>query len=370
MSYKELIRQYAYNIGIQKIGFCTAQVFDDMIPVLEKRKKNKWYTTFEEENISKRVDPSISMEGAKSFIVILESYNVNIKNKSENNLVGNISSYAVGIDYHHTLISKLEQLEKYIKTLKNCKIQKYVDQSPFIDRQVALRAGMGFIGKNTMLINKDFGSRFFIGYLLTDLIIEPDKKEHNYSCLNCTKCVKACPTGAIKGDYSFNASICISYLTQYKGEISSEFKEKMGKQLYGCDICQNACPYNNDLSKNIIVKPIISTKIPIKDILKLSNKEFKKMFGQTAAGWRGKKILQRNAVIALGNTQSIKALPLLESLIDDSRKEIRTEVIWALTRIKHKESLKILYNMLKLEKDPSLLLKIEQSINLLEGGKG
>ena len=295
---------------------------------LLERRKNKWDVPFEEQDIDKRIYPSISMEDAKTFIVIIESYNIERKyneNKEDKKFTANISVSAAGIDYHETVSDKLNKLEKYIQGITSCKIQKYVDISPFSDRHIALRAGLGFVGKNSMLINPKYGSRFFIGYLLTNLDINTDEENiNNYiGCANCNRCIDACPTKAILPNNKYNAQVCISYLTQHKGSISQEIMKKMGKQLYGCDICQTVCPYNNDLNNNKMILPIVPLEYNIEDILNMTNKEFKEIFSRTAAGWRGKKWLQRNAIIALGNSGKQEALSLINKYVDDEREEIR-----------------------------------------------
>ncbi|TCT17015.1 epoxyqueuosine reductase [Natranaerovirga pectinivora] len=350
---KDKIIEYSKKVNIDMIGFCSAKPFYEYKSILEERKEKKYHVPFEEQDIDKRIYPELTLPGAKAFIVIGESYNV-IPKAYNNQLTGKISISAIGKDYHQVVMEKLDLLERYIFSLQQCQIKKFVDISPLPDRQIAKRAGLGFFGKNSMLINSQYGSHFNIGYILTDLEIEPDTVEEYKGCSKCNRCFEVCPTNAIIGDGSLNCSICVAYLTQHKGDIPNELKEKMGTQLYGCDRCQKVCPYNQKI-KNKLIEPILDEAMDLKRILSLSNKEFKELFGPTSAGWRGKKTIQRNAIICLGNTEDENAIDLLEAISNDDRKDIRKEVIWALSKKKNDKAIEVLNKMLLKEND--LVLK-------------
>jgi epoxyqueuosine reductase len=364
MKLKEKIIAYSKTLNIDIIRFCSAEPFIAYRKVLLDRKAKGYDVSFEEQDIDKRTLPSLTLKEAKSFIVIGESYTISSEhlNHHKEGLTGKITLSALGVDYHTIVMKKLEALDTYLHTLTTCETKKFVDISPFSDRQIASRAGLGFYGKNTMLINDQFGSRFFIGYLLTDLEIEPDDVQVHIGCAHCQRCVKACPSGAIIGDGSFDTRKCVAYLTQHKGTIAHESKIKMGQHLYGCDICQQVCPYNQDLSTNKRCEPVIEHFLALDEVLNLSNKAFKEKFGPTSAGWRGKKWIQRNAIINLGNTQSEKALDILEAHIEDSRDEIRREIIWALEQIKGEKSIALLRKMLILEKKEELKELIQATL--------
>ncbi|MFW6015147.1 MAG: tRNA epoxyqueuosine(34) reductase QueG [bacterium] len=356
MTLKNKIIEYSKEIGIEIIRFCSSEPFLGYRKVLEERIKKSYNVPFEEQNIDKRIYPELTLPGAKSFIVIGESYNIekNANKSNKNKLTGNITVSAVGLDYHTSVMKKLEALEEFITLQTDCKIKKFVDISPFSDRQIAERAGLGFYGRNTMIINKKYGSRFFIGYLLTNIELEPDQRPDFVGCAHCQRCVRACPTGAIIGDGSFNGKVCISYLTQHKGEMKEHLKKYMGTHLYGCDICQKVCPYNEHIQENRVIDPILPLNIELDKILNITNKEFKKIFGPTSVGWRGKKWIQRNAIINLGNSKSEQALELLEKLSTDQRKEIRWEVAWALGQFTNKRANDILNKMLVSEKEDDI----------------
>ncbi|TCK98270.1 epoxyqueuosine reductase [Natranaerovirga hydrolytica] len=363
MAIKDEIIQYSQGIHIDTIGFCDAKPFLEYKKILEERRKRGYYIPFEEQDIQKRIDPSQSLPNAKTFIVIGESYQYNAKKHKTEILKGHIAISAIGKDYHKVVMEKLDLLEKYILSLTQCQIKKFVDISPLPDRQIAKRAGLGFVGKNNMLIHPDFGSRFNIGYLLTDLEIQPDVTNDFMGCGGCNRCEIACPTKAIIGDYSMNPNRCIAYLTQHKGDIEDELKEKMGKQIYGCDICQQVCPYNQSLPNNKTIEPLLDHEMSIEKLLNLSNKAFKDLFGPTSAAWRGKKTIQRNAVIALGNMKEDRSIELLEMMSKDLRKEIKQEVIWALGKKKNEKARCILKEMLDVEQDEALTEAIKTILN-------
>ncbi len=197
-----------------------------------------------ENHFEKRSDPRKLLENAKSVISVLYNYypKKNIPKKDNYK----ISKYAYGTDYHFILKKKLKELIALIKTeAPDMNARAFVDSAPVLDRAWAARGGLGWIGKNTCLINKEQGSYFFIGEIITDLELEYDKKIIPNHCGDCTLCIEACPTGALK-PYELDSNKCISYWTiEYKGEkIPDKFKGKFQEWIFGCDICQDVCPWN------------------------------------------------------------------------------------------------------------------------------
>lgn len=210
--------------------------------------------------------------------------------KDEN---GNISVYTYSKDYHIVVKEYLKKVAEFIKNSGGYKTEIFVDVSPYDDIDLGYRAGLGVVGKNRLLINDKYGSFCFIGYVITDMPLELSQPLEN-SCLNCNKCVSACPAGTLKeGDFSK----CLSEITQKKGDLS-EAEQKLIKEngfAFGCDICQMVCPMNNfNITSFEEFKTDLITKIYKKDFENLSNKEFKEKFGNRAFSWRGKKVLVRN----------------------------------------------------------------------------
>lgn len=278
-----------------------------------------------------RLDPTLTMADAKSLIAVGIPYNKAYKKPLDNRLRGCMSSGAVGEDYHITAWKKLNIIAD--RLLKGYDAMIFSDTGPLIDREVALRCGLGYRGRHYGIINDKIGSMFFIGYIITNMPFEnwniPNTSIKN-SCGGCLKCINACPTGAL-GLNTFDHTKCISYITQKSGTLNDFEARSIQTQIYGCDICQRACPKNKlTLSENEYAYP------DIERLLNISNKEFKNIFAPTAAGWRGKKILQRNAVIALGNLKDERALKLLYRLRDDDRIEISQAAKWAINEILNK----------------------------------
>ncbi len=300
---------------------------------------------------------------AKSIISIGLSYHHPSDKPAGGELYGRISKIAWGRDYHNILKEKMEALMEAIgEEIMPMKYMAFADTGPLVDRGVAHRAGLGNYGKNGFIIHRDYGSFFVIGNILVDREIEIDQRLGQDICGDCTKCIRACPTGALEGPFSFNAQKCISYITQKKGILGDEERQHMGNHIYGCDICQMVCPYNRKARTTDIqdFKPHPNLAYPkLPDLLKMTNSEFRQTYGITSAGWRGKKVLQRNAIIALGNSRKRDALPLLRGCLKDARWEIRLYAIWALFQC-GEEGRRMVQDWLEADDHPEVLKEIER----------
>ncbi len=227
--------------------------------------------------------------------------------EKDNELRGNISLSAIGTDYHVQLKAILESLTKTIcSNYKQAEAKFFVDNGPLVERELAVKAGLGFAGKNRNVITQAFGSFFFIGYILTNAVLPySSNKNLGLSCGNCNLCIKACPGNALC-EQAFNVERCASYLTQKKGELTDEQKRIMGNKIYGCDICQIVCPFNKAVIKNCKHTTIEITDIEqanplLCNIKNMTNKQFKERFSNTALFWRGASVIRRNAQIAIEN---------------------------------------------------------------------
>ncbi|MGG4216393.1 tRNA epoxyqueuosine(34) reductase QueG [Paenibacillus sp. FSL L8-0638] len=339
-SLKQEIIEAAPGLGIDSIGFASADPFLSLKAILEEHRAKGYESGFEEPDIDKRIYPELYGSQPASLIAIAVAYPSKMKDppKSDKGKYrGILARSAWGKDYHLVLREAMEKLEAFIsERVPDAIMKNMVDTGELSDRAVAERAGIGFSGKNTMMISPTLGSWIYLGELLTNIPFQPDEPVTE-GCGECTKCLDACPTGALVGPGQLNAQRCVSFLTQTKGFLDEEFMRKIGNRLYGCDTCQMVCPKNRGLNWDHhpeltpdpeIVKPLL---LPLLD---LSNREFKDRFGQSAAAWRGKKPIQRNAVIGLGNFKDISAVPkLTEILLDDPRPELRGTAAWALSRI-------------------------------------
>lgn len=337
MNIKEDIINLAKEIGISKIGFTTADDFDYLEKSLRLAVEEGRNSGFEHKNIEERIKPKLSLASAKTIISIAVAYPHKLKQQPQKTAYkrGKFTPNSWGLDYHYVLQDKLDRLAKGIEELTaDFEYKGMVDTGALVDTAVAQRAGIGFIGKNGLVISKEFGSYMFLGELITNLDIEPDQPV-DYGCGDCNRCVTACPTSCLIGDGSMNAKRCLSFQTQDKGVMDLEFRKKIKTVIYGCDICQICCPYNKGLDNPLATEIDPDLSHPeLLPFLELSNGQFKEKFGHVAGSWRGKNILQRNAIIALANANDRSAIPKMLEIIDKGQNPIHVATaIWALGQL-------------------------------------
>ena len=243
-NHTSLVKQIAKQLGFDYCGISRAEFLDEEAPRVKMWLKNRRHgrMSYMENHIDKRLDPSRLVEGARSVISLLYNYYPEKYLPTKRNY--RIAKYAYGEDYHFVIKRKLKQLfAGLLEKIGNIQGRVFVDSAPVLERQLASRSGLGWIGKNTMLINKQQGSFFFIAELITDLELIPNGPVPDY-CGTCTKCLDTCPTQALT-PYQMDASKCISYLTiELKERIPEDFRGKMNDWIFGCDICQDVCPWN------------------------------------------------------------------------------------------------------------------------------
>lgn len=276
------LKEKAYELKISDFGTVKARIFDELYLDL-------LCGGADSEKAEKMSNPFLYMKDAKTIIVCIFSYN------TDGN--GNISKYAFGKDYHSVIADKLKKFSVPI-TEKGYKCEFYADSWDLNERFLAVKAGLGFVGKNHLFISPKFGSFVFIGVILTDCILE-ETKQNGSECISCGRCIEACPGGAIGSDGGFDAERCISHITQKKGELN-EYEEKLIREngyIWGCDICQNVCPYNqkapyteieeflNDRIENLLIDE------------NMSNREFRRKYSDRAFSWRGATPIKRNIKI-------------------------------------------------------------------------
>ncbi len=270
----ELIKKKAAELGFHACGISRA----DYLPE-EKEHLEQWLgewrhgeMAYMERHLDKRLDPRLLVENAWSVVSVLLNYFP--EKTQEDPAAPVISKYAYGKDYHFVLKDKLHVLLKFIQEeIAPCGGRVFVDSAPVLDRAWAAKAGLGWIGKNTNLISVEHGSFFFIGELIIDLGLEPDEKLIRNHCGNCTRCIDACPTGAIVEPFVLDARKCISYQTiEKKGYLDESLKGRFENRVFGCDICQDVCPWNQ--------KPVSHKEPefePHPRLLKLTNDEWQQM---------------------------------------------------------------------------------------------
>jgi len=370
---KEEIISYSKEIGIDKIGFASASMFDELKNRLLAQQELGYASGFEEPDIEKRVDPTLVVPKARSIISIALAYPSKLKDapkSTKEDRRGIFCRASWGQDYHTVLRDRLQKLETFIKEKVPAAIlQSMVDTGELSDRAVAERAGIGWSGKNCAIITPEFGSYVYLGEMITDIPFPPDKPIED-GCGTCNKCVDACPTGALVTGGQLNSQRCIAFLTQTKGFLAEEFRSKLGNRLYGCDTCQTVCPENK--GKDFHFHPEMEpdpelAKPKLKPLLTMSNREFKEKFGHVSGSWRGKKPIQRNAIIALAHFKDQTAVPdLIELIKNDVRPVIRGTAAWALGKIGDKEALDTLMNLREKEKDQEVIEEMSKGIEMLQ----
>jgi len=375
MDYNQLkqdIINYSKTIGIDKIGFTTASTFEEMRIRLITQQELNYQSGFEEKDIEKRVNPSLLLDQPKSIISIALAYPSKMKERvtsKKGARRGIFCRASWGTDYHVVLRDRLAKLEKYImERVPDALCKSMVDTGELVDRAVAQRAGVGWSAKNCAIITPEFGSYVYLGEMITNLPLAPDTPMED-QCGECNKCIDACPTGALIQGGQLNAQRCIAFQTQTKGFLAEEFREKLGNRIYGCDTCQTICPKNKgmDFHNHIEMEPDPEIAKPLLvPLLTISNKEFKEKYGHISGSWRGKKPIQRNAIIALAHFKEESAIPdIIGVMKDDPRPVIRGTAAWALGKIGGDESMQALTTLSDKETDPEVLQEMKDALTRL-----
>ncbi|TDL93416.1 tRNA epoxyqueuosine(34) reductase QueG [Macrococcus brunensis] len=354
---KEEIIAYSKTIGIDAIGFTTAEPFEELRPKLEAYYAKGYASGFEESDIELRINPRKSVASAESIIAIAVGYPNRLPGAPKSvrgERRGMFARSSWGMDYHSLLRKRLQLLEAFIKSrVPEAECLSMVDTGVLSDRAVAERAGLGYAAKNGFILNKELGTWTYLGELLTSIKLPPDAPVLD-SCLDCTICIDRCPTGALVGNGQLNSQKCISFLTQTKGFLPDEYRSKIGNRLYGCDTCQQVCPKNrgiNTTQDDIILEPL-KLKPLLEPLLTMSNKMFKNEYGYLAGSWRGKKPIQRNAIIALAHFKEESAVPTLKEVaVKDERPVIKGTAYWALGRIAGEAARPFLEERYRMEED-------------------
>ncbi len=337
---KAAIRQRAAELGFDDCRFTTAT------PPASAEKFQGWLAgkqngemAWLERNAEKRIEPQKVLAEAKSVIALAVSYqNSEARIQKPESQTGVVARYAQFKDYHDVIGEKLKALTALVDELGGANTQSlwYVDTGPILERDLAQRAGIGFVGKHTNLISRKLGNWIFLAEILTTLELEPDAPEKNH-CGHCTRCISACPTNAITAPFELDARKCISYLTiELKGAIPVEFRKAIGNRIYGCDDCLAACPWNKFARAGNLMKPHARADLAAPDLielLQLDDAGFKARFAGTPMLRTKRRGLLRNVCVALGNVGDKTTLPALEKAAHDHEPLIAEHARWAIAEI-------------------------------------
>jgi epoxyqueuosine reductase len=366
---KRFINRIGETLDLDQIGVTTADPLTSMLSPLEKRIREERLTPFEEKDLALRISPEHLLAGCQTIITLAVPYHWPAPAAPVNpeGLRGLVSRCARSIDYHLVVENKAAQLVRKIEETakKPLRYKILADRSPLLERELARRSNLGLIGENCTLINPVYGSYVALGTILLDIASEPDLP-NDKTCLKCGRCREACPTGALIEPYIINPHRCLSYLSQASGVFPAELRASLGSRLYGCDRCQEVCPLNQEVAISPLTEfgaVLFPAEPDLLALLRMTRKEFDTTIRLTAAGWRGKTTLQRNTVIALGNSKNRDAVkPLARFLENDPRPLLRLHAVWSLGQIGGREAKFAIGK--SLERDPEASVR-QEALNAL-----
>lgn len=336
-----MVKQRARELGFDLVGIAPVTNPPTYPYFLDWLAKGYHATmAYMERRKEERKDVRSLLPDAKAVIVAAISYFVpNTTAPKPEEPVGQVARYAWGLDYHEVVRRKLGALLDYLKALLGDWVQgkAYVDTGPILERDIAVQAGLGWFGKNTCLIHPRLGSYLFLGELIVNVPLMPDEPFSRNHCGKCVRCIVACPTGAIVAPYQLDASRCISYLTiELRGSIPRHLRPLIGTWVFGCDICQEVCPWNRKAKPTAeeAFQPRPWSAPELLNLLALTEETFREQFKGSALRRAKRTGLVRNACVAVGNLREERAVPLLIRLLHhDPDPIIREHAAWALGRI-------------------------------------
>jgi epoxyqueuosine reductase len=342
----EMLKAKAYELGFDLVGITRAEpspTLDAYLRWIDAGMHGSMGYMARPDRVARRRDPNVILPGARSFVVVGLDYQTSL---IPNEILtdpsrGRIAAYAWGLDYHNILTPRLKTLAEWVQAESGQKFshRAYVDTGAILERSHAQQAGLGFTGKNTMLISPRRGSTFFLGEILTDLEFDVYDTPHRATmCGICTRCLTACPTNAFPRSHVLDARRCISYLTiEHKGGIDPELRPLMGNWIFGCDVCQDVCPFQRfaQPTHERAFFPVDADRAapPLLDLLALDETAFRIHFQNSPIERIKRERLVRNACVAAGNWAHPDAISPLKNLLTDESPLVRDHAAWALARI-------------------------------------
>jgi epoxyqueuosine reductase len=360
------IRREALKIGFFKVGIVPAKVlpraafFDEWLA-----RGMHGEMAYLARQADQRKDLRLLMDTARTILVLGLNYYPGTSS-IDNPLIGRISRYAWGADYHWLMQDRMHRLQEFILREKpQARALSYVDSGPVMEKAWGAESSLGWMGKHTNLISRELGSWFFLGVLLLDLELAYDPVAEDY-CGSCRRCISACPTGAIVAPYIVDACLCISYLTiELRSPIPLPLRALIGNRIFGCDDCQETCPWNRFAvctSESQIQPGDANQVFDLIPLVNLTNAQFADRFRKSAI-WRAKRDgFVRNVVVALGNSHSKEAIPALCTALNDQSPLVRGHAAWALGQIDSEGARLQLQQALTMEADPQARSEIEAAL--------
>jgi epoxyqueuosine reductase len=342
MGLTEQICKKAHNLGFDLAGVAPAfpaPRTDAYLAWLAQGRHGELTYMARPDRVERRLNPALILPDARSVICVGLNYYPGAppQGRAQGPSYGAVSNYAWGLDYHDLMVSRLEELAAFVSTeTGQATTRLYVDTGPVLERAYAAAAGLGFIGKNTCLVHPKAGSWLFLGEILTDVELEPTSSMIKASCGTCRRCLDACPTGALLAPYVLDARRCISYLTiELKGSIPREMRPLMGNWIYGCDVCQQVCPWQRFArpthERALRAEGPDRAAPSLLKLIEIDEEQFHQRYTGTPILRIGRARLLRNVAVALGNAGDERAVPALTKALTDTEPLVREHATWALS---------------------------------------
>lgn len=342
-----LVKELALKTGFDQVGIATLEA---LTAAPDGERLRQWIQggrqgsmEYMARGLERRLDPGQVLAGARSVICVglnygrLQEENVREPAGGRSPGRGEVASYARGRDYHKVFTRRLKALEGHLaEAFPGIGTRRYVDTGPVMEKLWAERAGLGWRGKHTNLVSREWGSWLLLGEVLVDLELEPDESGSDY-CGECTRCIDVCPTGAITGPYQLDARLCVSYLTiEHRGTIPRELRPGLGNRIFGCDDCLDVCPWNRFAQEareaDFMPRDGLTTPL-LAELVTMNDQAFLERFAGTAVMRARREGLARNACVALGNAGDEAAIDPLAEAMRDSSWLVREHAAWALGKI-------------------------------------
>jgi epoxyqueuosine reductase len=334
------LRERAEALGFDAFGIARADARPDLPQKLATAIERGWHGDMEwiPETAERRSSPNGLWDRAKSVVMLGVNYGPDTDPMAllAERGVGNISVYARNRDYHELIKGKLKELAGLLSRRAGAEVKVFVDTAPLMEKPLAEAAGIGWQGKHTVLVSRQFGSWLFLGAILTDAELPVDEA-HEESCGSCTRCLDICPTNAFPAPFQLDARKCLAYLNiEHKGPIPREYRVAMGNRIYGCDDCLAVCPWNKFASATREAKLVARDELKspaLADLAQLDDAGFRALFAGSPVKRLGYPRFLRNVLIAIGNSGAADLAPLAERRLTDPEPLIRGAAIWATRRL-------------------------------------
>ena len=362
---KAAIRERALALGFDAVGFARDAAAEGAREHLREYLELGYHGDMGwlAETAARRASPTALWPAARSVVVLGANYApagdplAGLAHPDR----GNFSVYARGRDYHDTVKKRLKSLARWIAESWGAELKVFVDTAPVLEKPLAAAAGLGWQGKHTNLVSRDFGSWLFLGEIYLALDLEPDEPEADH-CGSCTACLDACPTAAFPAPRRIDARRCISYLTiEHKGQIPAELRPLIGNRIYGCDDCLAVCPWNKfaQTARDAAFLPRAELTAPrLADLARLDDAAFREVFAGSPVKRTGRDRFVRNVLVAIGNSGDPALAPTAEALLADASPLVRGTAVWALSRLAPARLVERRRDLLAAESDAEVLAEL------------